>query len=83
MTAPSIVSGHTTKADTSSQTSRTITTPTHSAGDYIFIAVTNDDNSGTINTPSGFTPIYDNVIVKTSGNTFTLPAFDVGIPDPA
>lgn len=69
MTAPTINSGHVTKADTSATTSRTINAPTHVAGDYIFLAIANDDNSGTINTPTDFTPIYDNVIIKTATNS--------------
>ena len=70
MTIPAIVAGHTTKQDASATTSRTITTPTYTSGDEIFLfAVSSIANANVAS--SGFTALYDNQTLS-GGSIFIL-----------
>lgn len=69
MTVPSIVAGHTTQADTVNATTRTINTPTYSAGNLIVLAVVTDAASGTISSPDFADYIFQDRPIKTAGGS--------------
>ena len=57
MSAPTIVSGHVTGSDSSSQTNHVVTLPTNASGDIIFVAIASDDPADTFSL-SGYTALY-------------------------
>ncbi|TXH18131.1 MAG: hypothetical protein E6R03_02700 [Hyphomicrobiaceae bacterium] len=69
MTTPSIVSGHSTAADTVNATSRTINAPTYSAGNVVLLAVVTDAASGTISSPHFADYIFQDRPIKTAGGS--------------
>lgn len=75
MTVPTIVSGHTTKADTGNTTSRTINVPTYAQNDIIILGVVADIDDGIITVPGGgFSAVYQDVDIKTDFDTLTATA---------
>lgn len=70
MTAPSIIAGFTQGSDGANTTSTSVTTPTNSAGQRIYVAVVSDAASDTMSI-TGFSTKYSDVDIVSAG-TFGL-----------